>query len=263
MSAPISKLLWLVAAVALWSAADEAIGLGADYSIGRPVGGSSGWPRGMRELVDDTNRVHGFFVNAQDTFFYSGTADDLTTFLRRYSEIQGIEAHRLVLHPGVGKAKSPWDKTNVRPCDWQLMGCPRSWLAIGAASKTTNSVEALQQAAKNTNYVLEVQFWTGGKIALNEVTVPKGIVFSGECFKTFESITNGMTRAEVEKRLTMDGGLQGVSPVRFLDTNCPGFKVNVEFDFKKDAADQGRAIMGKDDQVIHVSKPYLERPNVD
>jgi hypothetical protein len=208
----------------------------------------------MSELVEATNRVHGFFVNAQDIFFYSGTADDLTAFLKRYSQVQGIEAHRLVLHAGIGEAKSPWGKT-TRACDWKLTGCPRSWLDAGRGAGA--------KAAANTNYVLEVHFWTGGKIDLNNAAISKVIEFGGECFTNFAAITNGMTRAEVEHRLTMDGGLQAVSPVRFIDTNCPGFKINVEFDYKKDAANQGRAIIGKDDQVIRVSKPYLERPYVD
>jgi hypothetical protein len=254
MKTPISKLLWLLVAGALWSVGDEAFGLGADYPQGRPVGGSSGWPGGMSELVEATNRVHGFFVNTQDIFFYSGTADDLTTFLKRYLQVQGIEAHRLVLHAGIGGAKSPWEKAN-RACDWKLTGCPRSWLAAasGAGAK----------AATDTNYVLEVHFWTGGKVALNDVVIPKDIEFAGECFNTFAAVTNGMTRAEVEHRLTMDGGLQGVSPVRFTDTNCPGFKINVEFDFKRDSTQQGRAIQSENDRVIRASTPYLELPNVD
>ena len=86
---------------------------------------------------------------------------------------------------------------------------------------------------------------------------------AGDCLKNFESITNGMTRAEVKRRLEMDGGLTGASPVRFIDPKCPGFKITVEFDFKKDAADQGRAITSGADKVIRVSKPYLERPFMD
>jgi hypothetical protein len=72
-----------------------------------------------------------------------------------------------------------------------------------------------------------------------------------------------MTRGEVEKKLEMDGGLQTVSPVRFLDPACPGFKINVEFDFKRSAIDQNRAVETKADKVIRVSKPYLERPSMD
>ncbi len=81
---------------------------------------------------------------------------------------------------------------------------------------------------------------------------------STNAFKNFEAITNGMTRAEAEKRLTMDGGLRSVSPVRFIDPACPGYKIAVEFSHKVDAADQNRAIESKDDRVIGVSKPYRE-----
>lgn len=240
----------------------RAFGLGSDYRNDQPVGGTGSWPKGVKELVNTTNRVHGFFVNAEDIFFFAGTATNFADFLRDYSKIQSIEQHRVVLHEGVGEAKSPWDKSG-RPCDWKLYACPRSWLNLGKASPETNSLEAMRQSAKDTNFVLEVHFWTGGKIAWDQITVPKNVEFGGECLKNFESITNGMARAEVEKRLTMDGGLQSVSPVRYIDPGCPGFKISVEFDFKKDTTDQNRAIQAGDDKVIRVSKPYLERPFAD
>jgi hypothetical protein len=84
-----------------------------------------------------------------------------------------------------------------------------------------------------------------------------------KCLADFESVKAGMMRCEVEAKLTMDGGIQGVSPVRFAHPTCPYFKINVEFDFQKNAADQNRAVRGKDDKVIRVSKPYIERPSLD
>jgi hypothetical protein len=83
------------------------------------------------------------------------------------------------------------------------------------------------------------------------------------CLKDFEAIKPGMTRGEVEKKFHLDGGLQGVSPMRFVHPAAKHFKVDVEFDFKRNAADQGRAITSKDDKVTRVSKPYLERPYLD
>jgi hypothetical protein len=83
------------------------------------------------------------------------------------------------------------------------------------------------------------------------------------CVKDFESLHPGMTRSEVQARFFMDGGLQGISPVRFTHPSCPYFKVDVEFDFKRDANDQNRAIQAGTDRVIRVSKPYLERPYMD
>lgn len=80
------------------------------------------------------------------------------------------------------------------------------------------------------------------------------------CLKDFESIAVGMTRSEVQTKLSEDGGLQTVSPVRFTHPACPSFKIDVEFDFGRDPADQNRAVWGKDDKVNKVSKPYIERP---
>ena len=179
--------------------AGHAFGLGLDYLKDRPVNNPS-WPEGMVTLVNTTNRVHGFFVNDEDIFFFSGSATNLTAFLADYSQIQGVEKHRLILHEGVGEAKSPWEKAG-RACDWKLYGCRQWWRDLAAfASNATNSIELLQQANQGTNYghvfvgtngavkiigsqravrdsnyVLEVHFWTGGKIALDQVNIPQNV----------------------------------------------------------------------------------------
>ena len=98
---------------------------------------------------------------------------------------------------------------------------------------------------------------------MDQVAIPKNVELTGDYLKVFESITNGMSRAEVEREFQMDGGLQSASPVRFIHSGCPNFKVNVEFDFKRNGADQNRAVIGKEDKVIRVSRPYLERPFMD
>ena len=175
-------------------------GLGSDYINNSPVNNNPSWPEGVANLVNTTNRVHGFFVNDEDIFFFSGSATNLTTFLADYSQIQGVEKHRLILHDGVGEAKSPWEKTG-RACDWELNGCSKWYRDLATlASHATNSLELTQQAnqGKNygyvlvgtngaikiidsqkagraTNYVLVVHFWTGGKIALDDVIIPKNV----------------------------------------------------------------------------------------
>jgi hypothetical protein len=134
----------------------------------------------MEKLVNSTNRVHGYSWDASDIAFFSGSASNLTSFLRDYARIEGIEAHRLILHEGVGEAKS-LSVTNSRPCDWKLFGCPKRWLDWAALTSTqrTNSNEALQRQAaeimKHSGYDLEIHFWTGGHIALDEVSVPKNV----------------------------------------------------------------------------------------
>jgi len=135
----------------------KTFGLGSDHPNDRPAHGDA-WPQGMTKLVNITNRVHGFFVDAEDVFFFSGSAADLTAFLRDYSQIKGIEKHCLILHAGVVEAKSPWAQTGP-PCDWMLDGCPQ-WY---------------RKAARVPGYVLEVDFWTGGRIDLNKVTIPENV----------------------------------------------------------------------------------------
>jgi len=83
------------------------------------------------------------------------------------------------------------------------------------------------------------------------------------CLKDLESIKVGMTRGEIEGKLSKDGGLQSVSPFRFAHPACASFKIDVQFDFKRNPSDQNRAVWGKDDKATKVSKPYIERPFLD
>jgi hypothetical protein len=135
-------------------------GLGGDYPKNGPVGGSSLWPKGLSDLVNSPNRVHGFFVNAEDNIFFVGSADDFGRFLKRYSEISGIVAYKLVVHSEKGVAKSPWDSGAGIPCNWKLVGYAESW-KTGDASKK--------------GYVLELHLYLGENPGLDKVPVPKTI----------------------------------------------------------------------------------------
>lgn len=152
-------------------------GLGHDFFTNKVAGlrGYVEYPRGFEELVNATNRIAGYDVNSEMVFFFSGSAQDFTRFLEAYSHIQVAEEHQMVLHDGVGEAKSPWAGTG-RPCDWKLYCAPKSWLeAHRLLSQGTNSLAVVQSAAKDTNYVLVVHFWTGGGVALNQVRVPDNV----------------------------------------------------------------------------------------
>lgn len=89
------------------------------------------------------------------------------------------------------------------------------------------------------------------------------VTWVAKCLKDFQAIKVGMTRQHVEKRFHLDGGLQGVSPVRFTHPECPYFKIDVEFSFKRNPQDQNRAITSPDDRATKVSKPYFETPYLD
>jgi len=97
---------------------------------------------------------------------------------------------------------------------------------------------------------------------------PKGaqerVAWVEKCLKDLDGVKPGMTRKEVAERLTMDGGLQPLGgPIRFAHRECGYFKVDVDFDFRRDPPGTGRAISSPDDKVTKTSKPYIARPVLD
>jgi hypothetical protein len=144
-----------VVACALALSALPALGLGGDHPNGEAVSVAS-WPKGLGALVNGTNRVGGFWVNSSDTFFFTGTKSGFGAFLQDYSKVQQIEKPLLILHDGKGEAYD-LGGGNRRPCDWMLTVSPKDG------------------AHWNSNSVVEVHFWTGGKIAYDPAAVPKNI----------------------------------------------------------------------------------------
>ena len=70
----------------------------------------------------------------------------------------------------------------------------------------------------------------------------------------------GMTRREVEKYFSPDGGLQSFSTTRYVYLKCEFIKVNISF---KSALRGKQNLRSPDDIVENVSKPYLEYPVTD
>jgi hypothetical protein len=137
--------------------------LGGDYRNDQHVDNPS-WPKGMAALVNTTNRIGGLWVNAEDTFFFAGSKTNFTLFLEDYSKIAGIKP-RLILHAGAGEAFD-LGGGNRRPCDWSVHGGSAAWINLHAGVKpNTNDI----------NFVLEVNFWTGGKIPFDRASVPTNI----------------------------------------------------------------------------------------
>ncbi len=90
-----------------------------------------------------------------------------------------------------------------------------------------------------------------------------------KCLTELNEIKPGMTRAEIEKRVQMDGGIQDLVTVRYLHPECylhpeyECFKINVEFSVKRNPANQNRIVPSPDDKAVTVSKPYIENPDLD
>ncbi len=81
-----------------------------------------------------------------------------------------------------------------------------------------------------------------------------------KCLADFESIKTGMTRGEIEKKFSMDGGISTVSLIRFVHPECIYFKIDVEFELKSKDPNH---MSSPEDKVIKKSKPYIENPVFD
>jgi len=169
------QCLALALGVSLMSA-PKAHALGADHPSDKPLAAQTNWPAGLERLVNTTNRVHGFFVNSEDFYFFAGSEARFTEFLKDYAQLGGTEPKRLIVHEGVGEAKSPWAKEG-RPCDWKLYTCPKGWHNLARLSFDKSSTpEQRRKAAQEPGYVMELHVWKGGTIALDRVEIPKNIV---------------------------------------------------------------------------------------
>jgi hypothetical protein len=153
-------LLPTISVCALTLAGRNVSGIGCEYDNAR-THDQPGWPDGMKDLVNAEQRIGGMCVNSEDIFLYSGTARELSAFLVSYSKIQGIERHRLILRSGAGLPAGG----SRKPCDWKLQGRP------GAPGPKAR----MGMSSRDPSYVLEVYFWTDGRIVLDDVVIPKNI----------------------------------------------------------------------------------------
>lgn len=127
------------------------LGLGADYPKG-PLGNSA-WPKGFAEVVNRPERVHGFFVNSVDMFFYAGDTQALNQFLEAYGKVADASL-KVIIHPGAKNAWSPWDKKERDlPIQWSLRS------EFGGD-------------AKHGRMATHVDVWLGSRIRLEELRIP-------------------------------------------------------------------------------------------
>lgn len=145
--------------------------LGSDYRNGQPVQSSS-WPEGLAKLVNAPHRVHGFWVNSEDIFFFAGNTEDFNRFLQEYSELKSIAEHKLIRHGGTGVAKSPWDKGQGIECDWKVYAAPR-WVRVMSEHPNTKLTRSIIES--NKVYVVEIELWTGGNVDFKKVSVPSNV----------------------------------------------------------------------------------------
>ncbi len=82
-----------------------------------------------------------------------------------------------------------------------------------------------------------------------------------------ETITPGMTRAQLQKIFTPDGGLSMILQRTFVSRDCSYFKVDVTFRAvgRPEKDSDRRETSGEDDRdvIVSISRPYLEWAHMD
>ncbi len=76
-----------------------------------------------------------------------------------------------------------------------------------------------------------------------------------------ETIKVGMTRADLLKVFTVEGGLSTRTSRTFVFRECPYIKVDVGFE--PVGALQDKLQEHNEDRIIRISKPYLEKMVID
>ena len=159
----------LLFALALWCwgfATSTARALGADHPKG-PVDGNAQWPQGLKELVNRPDRVHGYWVNETDVFFYHGASQKFNQFIDGYRKLKST-ALRVVIHAGTQKARSPWDKADREiPVAWTLHA-------------SFSPLDRFGVPKAGDRFYTRVDVWLGSPVKLEELRIPAAIeVISG------------------------------------------------------------------------------------
>jgi len=151
----------------------KAFGIGSDHPTSQPVNLHKA-PATVNNLINSINRIHGYFVNAEDRFFFAGDSSTFALFLKQYAALKGIAGHRLIIHPEKGIAKSPWDDGNGKACDWMLDVSIVSWREV--YTKVFRDKGGSPPKEGETEYLVELHVWAKGTVDIKTIKVPKGIL---------------------------------------------------------------------------------------
>ena len=86
------------------------------------------------------------------------------------------------------------------------------------------------------------------------------VAWVAEALKRMQTIRPGMTREDLLKVFTMEGGMFSETRRTFVSRDCPFFKVDVLFDAVAPRANGGRLTFEELPQaiIVRISRPYLE-----
>jgi hypothetical protein len=108
--------------------------------------------------------VHGYFVNANDFFFYRGDTDEFNQFLQQYARLKKTPL-TVVLQPGPGKTNFITRDDKEIAFDWKVDVYCRGW---------AREIPPDLPGGKS-QYVAIIQLHTGGQVELGKIKVPLNV----------------------------------------------------------------------------------------
>ena len=90
------------------------------------------------------------------------------------------------------------------------------------------------------------------------------VAWVGQSLNRIQAIKPGMTRGDLLKVFTTEGGISTALHRTFISRDCPYFHVDVEFEAvgrpNHDANGRETTIERSQDTIVKISKPYLQSP---
>ena len=151
----------ILSCIAMAACCTVALALGASHANDQTCSNKE-WPAGLSDTVNTKARVCGFFVNANDWFYFKGDTKAFNSVLAAYGKLKDTPL-LLVLHPGRGTAREPWDKGEGTPCEWSIEVIRRGWGAPKAKPGETGKC------------VVTIHLWLGGDVALDGIDIPLNV----------------------------------------------------------------------------------------
>ena len=106
-----------------------------------------------------------------------------------------------------------------------------------------------------------------GRARPHQPTQPEYVAWVAQTLKRMQTVKVGMTRAELMRVFTTEGGISTPLQRVFVSRDCPYFKVEVRFRAvgRPERDSNGRVIMieGGEDEIIEISRPYLQFSVID
>jgi hypothetical protein len=111
-------------------------------------------------------------------------------------------------------------------------------------------------------FVLFAFAFIGSANAFQASSPPDHVAWVSHVMQRMQTIKTGMTREDLRKVFTTEGGLSTGLSRTYVSRECPYFKVDVEFKAvgRPDRDSEGRVTLVEDslDIIVKISRPYLQ-----